>query len=96
MSLIRTTHYALSGTPAPIERPLTDASPLVLVRKREMANTDPGEIPELGTDERIDRLTDRVETFSESIERIERMVHAILADTAALKAHFDENAEGTL
>ncbi len=96
MTLIRHTHYALSGAPPPIERPLTDATPFVLVRKRGTANTDPGEIPELSTDERIDRLTDRVETFGESIERIERMVHAILADTAALKARFVENAEGTL
>ena len=70
-------------------------APLVLVKQKDASGADPAALPEVAevapptTDERLDRLIERVdhlgETLSEGVARTNVMLLAVLNDTAALK-----------
>ncbi len=100
MSFVRTTHYALSGAPAPIERPLTDTASLVLIKRPQDASADPGALPEIPEvapqtitvfEERLDELAHEIRSVKETqtvhdaaLTRIENGIHEILTSLGAL------------
>ncbi len=95
MRLVRTTHYALSGAPTPIERPLTDTASLVLIKRPKDASVDPGALPEIPEvapptmtlfEERLDELAEEVRGVKDTVNghdaalsRIESGLKDILA-----------------